>query len=120
MTASIDQIRSFLLDLKYAIQDGNVILVTHRSENEETLLKLGYTPKNAIDELLGLTFMDYHKGPELDESSGKPGDVWIFGKKVQEVEVYIKIRLVSTKKYTTGVCISFHEAHYKMVYPYRP
>lgn len=117
--ASRSKINSFLLQLKYAIDDNKVILLSNRPKNQATLLKLLYTPENALEELLSLTYKNYCSGPEKD--IGKfPGQIWKFGKSIQSIEVYIKIRLVSTAKLIKGVCISFHEWKYKsLTYPYK-
>lgn len=109
--SDVNKIRSFLLKLKYSLQDGGVELNTQKKENEDTLLKLGFTPKQALFELNKLTPKHYLSGPEPDNAK-LSGEVWKFIMEVEGLKIYIKIRLVSNKKYTKGVCISFHESKY--------
>lgn len=121
--ARIDEINSFLLQVKLIIKDGsdNFIVMTNRPENEKTMLKLGFTPKHVGDEICGLTYKDYISGPEPNTSKDgrKKGTVWIFGKRINGLEIYIKIQLISDKRYSKCVCISFHEAKFPLTYPHR-
>jgi len=110
-----------LIKVKKIITDdpNSFVLLSDRDKNAETLLKLGFMPKNAIDELLSLTALDYVKGPEdnTSESGPRKGEIWKFGKVINGIEVYIKIHLVPTKKNTQCLCISFHESAYPLHYP---
>lgn len=45
--------------------------------------------------------------------------IWIFGEDIDGMEVYMKIHVIPTKRETQCICISFHEAEYELIYPYR-
>ena len=76
--------------------------------------------------MLGLQVEDYWKGPEEDDKvRGGPRDIWFFGVDYQEIQIYIKLQLVEEKDAKSGQtrrhakCISFHEAEWPIVYPYK-
>lgn len=119
MIASVQKINSFLLQLKFAIDSGHVDLAADRPDNRATLLRLRYTPKQAVQELLTLIYTYYHKGPEPDSGRRNKGEVWFFGKIIKSRPIYIKINLISTNRYLYGNCISFHDPKYVMTFPYR-
>lgn len=85
------------------------------------MTSLGLKPSDVGEIICGLIYTDYVYGPENNKSrSGKQsGQVWTFGKHIENVDIYIKVHLVSTKQYAKCVCISFHKADYYMQYPYK-
>jgi hypothetical protein len=70
--------------------------------------------RNKVLEALVVT--DYVEGPNPDELH-KGSDMWVFGKKVKEKEIYIKITMGSFGAQV--ICISFHIAEHGMIYPYK-
>jgi hypothetical protein len=62
--------------------------------------------------------MDYSSGPNPDEYHS--GDYWVFGKDLDAIEIYIKLKIVS---YNNGneraVCLSFHPSEHPLKYPFR-
>ncbi|MDZ4751126.1 MAG: hypothetical protein SGI87_05885 [Flavobacteriales bacterium] len=56
---------------------------------------------------------DYSEGPLEDKMNGW-GEMWVFGKWLQSIELYIKISLGS--KNDPIICISFHPAEHSMNY----
>jgi len=60
---------------------------------------------------------DYHAGPLPDRD--KPGEVWIFGKRIEENEVYIKLKIAHADREKIAKCISFHTAKKPLFYPFR-
>ncbi|MBA2873167.1 hypothetical protein HNQ85_003505 [Anoxybacillus calidus] len=123
MSLQIQLINRVLVQIKRIISESpdNFRLLTTREKNERTLLKLGFTPNNARDEILRLSYKDYIAGPEDNKSEfgSKEGNIWEFGKKINGLDIYIKIHLVPTKYGTQCVCISFHEAEFPLSYPYK-
>jgi len=121
--APVDVINSTLLQIKHVIKysPDNFTLRADLPKNKKTLLKLGFMPSHVIDEICTLTYKNYHTGPEDNISrSGRPGgSIWVFGKEIEGIEIYIKFHLISTKRNTQCICISFHEADYPMTYPYK-
>jgi hypothetical protein len=47
-------------------------------------------------------------GPEPDKD--KPGEIWKFGKLIEGIEVYIKLKIAQVGKEKIAKCISFHPA----------
>lgn len=90
-----------------------------RPINNETVVALGLTRETVRQEILQLTADDYHAGPELDRD--QPGEVWVFGKRIEAMEVYIKLKLVRNIEAGTEYvkCLSFHEAERRIEYPLR-
>lgn len=120
--ATQQQINNALEKIKNAISDeecGNFHL-KKRPENEETLIKLGYLHNHFLEEILSLTYRNYCEGPErnLSNSGHSKGAIWIFGKEINAIEVYIKIHIVPQGIKNQCICISFHEARRRLDYPY--
>ncbi|SFD02485.1 hypothetical protein SAMN05518672_10196 [Chitinophaga sp. CF118] len=61
-----------------------------------------------------LKVTDYSEGPKTENLYGG-ADMWVFGKKIKEHEVYIKITLGVGGAQV--ICISFHIAESPMKYP---
>jgi hypothetical protein len=107
-------VRQFLNKFKQKARTWRVIFKDERKKNKQALLDLEITPKDRKDVLFDLKAEDYSEGPikdELDIGSG----LWVFGKKVESEEVYIKITL--GKRSRPVICISFHVAEHNMSYP---
>jgi len=77
---------------------------------------LGITAKIRKEEILSLSVENYHQGPEPDRD--KPGEIWIFGKKVNDKEVYIKLKIAQVDGVKIAKCLSFHPNEFSMSYPY--
>lgn len=69
-------------------------------------------------EVQALDVPDYSSGP-LRDDKGRPRDLWVFGKFVEEYEVYIKLSAYLAEGAVRVVCVSFHEAAWPLVYPYK-
>lgn len=120
--ATQQEINSLLLQIKMLIEDSeNFTLRSDRPINEESLLILGFTPKNACDELLTLTYRNYISGPTHNTSQDGQinGDVWEFGKVINNLDIYIKYHIFTFKGITRAICISFHEAKFTLNYCYK-
>lgn len=93
--------------------------VRWRQKNTQALIDLGITPNERKEILLGLVPEDYVAGPMPDDSdSGK--EVWVFGKKVEGTETYIKIGVTQNPKRKSvyeATILSFHPAEFPMRYP---
>ena len=119
--ASADSIRSFLMEFKkIASQKG--IYVVDRDKNTAALAELGLTESNRINEILSLSVADYCGGPEKDQD--RVGEVWIFGKQIDEREVYMKLKVATIKgsksaEKKIAKCISFHAAEHPLRFPHR-
>jgi len=108
------KITLFLFQFKEFAQ--NVFSFNPREESLDTIARLGITQKQAKDEILGLTYEDYYRGPILD-TGPKGGEYWEFGKTICDQEIFIKLKTVS--KHSVAVCFSFHIPDETIEYPYK-
>jgi L-2-hydroxyglutarate oxidase LhgO len=107
----------FLNEFKSIVKKGGVYFVT-RQEFIKTLTSFGITRSICQEELLSLSVEDYCQGPEEDRD--RPGQVWIFGRRFQGTELYIKLKLAKVGKETIAKCLSFHPAGFSLCFPLRP
>ena len=112
---SKSEIRSFLRDFKYKLDfRGEVLYRDDRGKNAETLLLLEFTSNDRIKVLKELEVDDYCEGPTEDILHKGP-DMWVFGKVVKSLEIYIKITIGAIG--SKALCISFHVADRPLEYP---
>lgn len=116
MRAKKEEIGEFLKEFKRIATKGRGLDIVNRGENLSTLARLGLTKKNCKDEILSLSVLNYSDGPLNDKD--RPGNIWIFGKKIMNNEVYIKLKIAATNKVEIAKCISFHVAQHPMNYPF--
>lgn len=90
------------------------IIFLNRSKNQEALKMLGITPSARKEIIKSITSDDYIE-TIIDEFSF--GDMWVFGKDCEGVDVYVKIAL--GKPNTNTICISFHTAEYPLKYAFK-
>jgi len=114
---SLEAVRDFLLDFKDTVTAGSGVYLIPRGANRQTLNYLGLTKRNLEEILLGLTVLDYCKGPKVDRDM--PGEIWEFGKNVKGEDIYIKLKVADVKGKNIAKCISFHIAKYELKYPYQ-
>ena len=91
-----DRIRNFLKEFKEIASKGRGIDVIPRRENIDNLAELCLTRKNRNDEIMTLSVADYCKGSEPDKD--KPGEIWVFGKQIDNKEVYIKLKIAQVRE----------------------
>lgn len=111
------RIRDFLIEFKRIATEGRGIDFIPRRDNLDALADLGLTLRNARDEIMALSVMDYCEGPEDDRD--KPGEIWVFGKEIEGKEVYIKLKVASAGEEKLAKCISFHISRRPLRFPYR-
>lgn len=117
MTTQPNDVASFLQELKRIITTGRGLDFIPRPENNQTIRDLGFTRKNVEAEILALSADDYCEGPLPDRD--RPGSVWIFGRRINGKEIYIKLKIAQTSNVKIAKCISFHQANYPLTYPLR-
>ena len=84
-------------------------------EDKNKLDILGVSYLEAIFIVQSLTYLDYVKGPEPDHQVSEQ-EIYVFGSWFEEIELYIKL----TFRVSNDLFImSFHEASYPMIYPFR-
>jgi hypothetical protein len=60
--------------------------------------------------------LNYVDGPLQDVD--RTGHVWIFGKTIRGVQVYIKLKIADDDGTDWPMCISFHQAERPMRFPF--
>lgn len=109
----------FLRDFKQLAQTE--LFVAPREVNKQALIELGLTYRDRSNTILSLAAEDYASGPEPD--TDQAGYIWCFGKDINGVEVYIKLKIAeyipvgTTTIVRKAKCISFHRAKAPLVYP---
>ncbi len=106
----------FLKEFKQLIQENGLYIV-NRLYNQKSLADLGITKKDCKKEIIGLSVTDYCNGPQPD--TDRPGVIWVFGKKIADKEVYIKVKIAPVGTDKIAKCISFHVAEYPLSYPFK-
>ncbi len=110
-------VASFLEEFKSLVVRSGKVYVPDRRENERALTKLAINAEIRKQVVLELSVEDYSSGPEPDKD--RPGHIWVFGKRVGDTEVYIKLKIADLGDGEIAKCISFHEAMTRISYPFR-
>ena len=114
-------VRDFLLEIKSAITkppgDLRSWVLVPRRENLDCMSQLSFNFPDVCNVILGLSVADYCEGPVQDQD--EIGDLWIFGKMILGMEIYIKLKLASFSSLKMVRIISFHKAKRSLYYPYR-
>lgn len=88
------------------------------SKTRAFLKAINYRDVDVYRMVQKLEVPDYSSGP-LRDDRGRPRDLWVFGKFVEEYEVYIKLTVHVAEGVVWAVCVSFHEAEWPLTYPYK-
>lgn len=95
--------------------------LVRRRENKETIIDLGFTHVQVVEIIQSLSLDDYCDGPLPDRTF--KGYVWVFGKMINNREVYIKLKFSEYNDpgelIPTVYCLSFHYAKRSLIYPYK-
>lgn len=100
------EVTAFVQNMKSLVSEGAYDFVP-RKKNLSALAKSGMTIRDVKEALLGLTTDDYYKGPKKDFT--RPGEVWEFKKKIDEIQFYIKVKIVNAGDKKILKCLGFHE-----------
>lgn len=116
--ASVQQIGEFLERVRDEIITRRRFDFIPRKENLDGLAGLGITVRAAKQEIPGLTYRDYYRGPSADHSQEhvRGGMIWEFVKDIDGKQVYVKLKLDNDRG---CVCVSFHECENAPRLPYR-
>ena len=112
-----ERTRRFLIDFKQTAAQGTGIYLVPRKAVLETLAFLGLTKRDLEEILMSLSVVDYCQGPQPDRDG--EGAVWIFGREVKGLVVYIKLKVAQVEGDRIAKCLSFHVAKYAMKFPFR-
>ncbi len=116
MVATKHEVEHFLSDFKTKMKIFQIVFWDDRGKNAQALLDLEIGQGKRKEIIEKLTMEDYSQGP-LEEKMSGMAPMWVFGKKVRETEVYIKISM--GRENLPTICISFHKAEYIMTYPFK-
>jgi len=83
---------TFFLNLFKEFAQSNFYFVD-RKKSLDCLTHLGITVPQAKNEIMSLTYEDYHRGPLPDEGN-TGGELWEFGKKIGGKELFIRLKVV--------------------------
>jgi hypothetical protein len=86
-------VRQFLQEFKSLIFE-NGLFVKDRQINRQHLLELDLTAKQREEIVLSLSILDDSSGPIKDEHG--TGNYWVFGRQIDAVEVYIKLKIAGS------------------------
>lgn len=117
--ASREEIESFLADVRKTIRSSFNMRGSEKYRN--TLTKLGFNRKDVKREIETLSVENYAVGPVPEHHTSN--SIWIFGKIIQNHEIYIKLKLIGmdndANEVDTVHCMSFHFAEENLSYPYK-
>lgn len=111
---SKEEVEAFLEQFKIKISIWGIIFLDNREKNAQTLLNLNISRFERLNIINSIKTEDYSQGPIIDALNDY-GEMWVFGKDVKGVEIYIKITI--GKPNLKSICISFHQAEHPMKYP---
>jgi hypothetical protein len=112
---TITDVEKFLEEFKLKLKIFRIIY-ENREKNKQALLDLEITPIQRTQFIEKLKVENYHEGPKTDTNDIGSSDYWEFGTKVKNKEIYIKIKMGYANN--SVICISFHEAEFKLTYPF--
>jgi len=87
-----------------------------RDKSLDTIARLGITVPQVKNEILGLIYEDYYRGP-IPDTDPRGGEYWEFGKTICGKQVFIKLKVVS--KHNMAICFSFHIPEKTLDYPFK-
>lgn len=110
------EISEFLSQVSNILNEPNSFQLIPRRKNLDAIYRMGLSIDSVKEYIRNLTIKDYCEGPEEDDNINFPGQIWVFGKKIDGVLFYIKLKI---KKNQLLCCLSFHDAEYKMNFPFK-
>lgn len=111
---SKEEVEAFLEQFKIKVSIWGIVFLDNREKNAQTLLNLNISRFERLNIINSIKTEDYSQGPIIDALNDY-GEMWVFGKDVKGVEIYIKITI--GKPNLKSICISFHQAEHPMKYP---
>ena len=114
--ASQEEVSHFLNNFKVKMSVFQILFRDDRMKNTQALLSLEMSWEARKKVIESLTVEDYSEGPVDDRLYGI-ASMWIFGKYIKELEIYIKISM--GRPNNSVLCVSFHQAEHPMSYPYK-
>lgn len=113
---SKEEVSQFLNEFKAKMSVFQILFRDERKKNTQALLSLDITWESRKKVIESLVVEDYCEGP-LDDKLYGIASMWVFGKYIKELEIYIKISM--GRPNSSVLCVSFHEAEHELVYPFK-
>lgn len=111
---NISTVKDFLQELKQIIKIWDIFFIDKPKNSIQELADLEITSSLRTEIISQLEVEDYCKGPDPEtQYNGK--ELWVFGKIINEQEIYIKLTISKTTGKT--ICISFHKAEHPLKFP---
>lgn len=114
--STTSEVELFLNDFKIKYKVFDIIFSDYRKKNTQALLDLDITPFKRKEIIENITINDFSEGP-LNDALNSIASMWVFGKQLNGKEIYIKISMGMPSSQV--ICISFHEAEFKMKFPFK-
>lgn len=114
--SSKQDVENYLKNLKIKIKVFGILFLDERGKNAQTLASLEIPPHKRTQVIEQLNIENYSEGPTTEKMRNLL-PMWVFGKKVNSHEIYIKKSMGAENQ--QAVCISFHQAERPMSYPYK-
>ncbi|MCK4662828.1 MAG: type II toxin-antitoxin system MqsR family toxin [Bacteroidales bacterium] len=114
--ASKQEVEKYLKELNVKMKIFGILFFDDRSKNQQALHDLEISPNKRKEIISTLKAEDYSEGP-LDEKMHGILPMWVFGKKFNKKDIYIKISMGLENN--SAVCISFHIAEKPMRNPFK-
>lgn len=108
-----EEVESFLRQFIPKMNIWGIIFID-RKKNKEAMSALGINYTASKEIIRDIHSIDY---VETILDSFSFGDMWVFGKDVNERELYVKVALGQPG--TSTICISFHPAESPLRYAFR-
>ena len=112
--ATKQDVIDFLSDFHQKRHIWSILFRNDRGKNTQALADLEITPSYRNKVIADLKIENYSEGP-LKDNLNKGPEMWVFGKTVKGVEIYIKITMGLPGSHV--VCFSFHQAEHPIQYP---
>lgn len=120
--AFLDELKSFLGKDDFEV-DTDITLIHKRKKGDDekystpyTLLDLDYDASDVVERLKELTVEEYSE-TKIDKDDLNPPLLFVFGKDINNRQVYVKLKIKGNQKRHV-LCVSFHYAKDKMIFPY--
>ncbi|MDE5881132.1 MAG: toxin, partial [Muribaculaceae bacterium] len=102
-----DEVEAFLASFHEKVKVFGILFRDDRQKNRMALIDLEISRFERLEIVKSIEIQDYSDGPIPDELN-LGTEMWVFGKDVNGVEVYIKITMGGFNG--RAICISFHRA----------
>ena len=110
----LEDMHGILLDKEFDASKDLYMILT--AKNKAALLDLEFNILDVVEVLKSLTEKEYSH-TLLDRGDSNPPLLYVFGKKINDKCLYIKIKIKGELN-NKVLCLSFHYAEYDLKYPY--